>query len=323
MLSRLAGCGAGSQICARERSPVATHPNVRYAGDESRTDGHHPHPIRAVRELRIEDPGGFPAAAPMRATSTNGRAEHKPRARRGSRRATTVSVVQREMPRFDRSGGGRGVRKGSSRRSSSGRSVRSTRAATMTPARQYGPLGEHDYERVDRLAAIAFVRPRPFDERVASRAVARLSTVARDDARTCADRARGRCAPPATSTRAMLPLSSTPASGSSVRRDDHESPKRLKLGDEPGPSGSSPLNVADFADDRSASHRADRHDALEHLREVMVDRILLERAHHRVVAAERREAATGEQRRTNAARACRRRRRSSSCTYACGCRRST
>ena len=72
----------------------------------------------------------------IRATSMNGRAENIPILAAGAD-SDIVNVVHCETPRLDRSTAGRGVRNGSSKLSSSGRSVRSIRAAAITPSRQY------------------------------------------------------------------------------------------------------------------------------------------------------------------------------------------
>src|SRR5512146_3151192 len=83
-------------------------------------------------------PGGFPLDTWTCATSTNGRPESTP-ARSAGLETDAVTVVHLDNPRFDRSLEGRGVRNGSASGSSSGRSVRSSRPATITPARQYAP----------------------------------------------------------------------------------------------------------------------------------------------------------------------------------------
>ena len=53
----------------------------------------------------------------------------------------------------------------------------------------------------------------------------------------------------------------------------------------------------ELGDDGSVSQSADGDNSLEHLREMVIHRILLERPRHRIVATERSEAAAGEERR--------------------------
>ena len=97
-------------------------------------------------------------------------------------------------------------------------------------------------------------------------------------------------------TRAMLALTSAPSSGSTVSRDDHESPNRSKVGNGSGAKRLVAVERCHFADHRAAANRRDRDHALEDLREVVIDRVFLERTNHRIVAAERRKPAADEER---------------------------
>ena len=126
----------------RKRGAVAPHPIVRRAGAQPHAGGDHPHAARAVAKLGVEDTGRISRRRrDARDLDERSRRSRTSRAAAGGD-SDTVSVVQRETPRFVRSIGGRGVRKGSASRSSSGRSVRSSARRDDDAARQYARFGE-------------------------------------------------------------------------------------------------------------------------------------------------------------------------------------